>query len=157
MFFVLFVLWVILNGQITWEIVLSGLVLSALIECFLIKFMNYSPRRELKALRLLPRAALYFAHLVREMLKANWAVIRLILSPRLEVEPQLRSFRTPLTTPTARVMLADSITLTPGTITVSLEEGEYLIHSLDSSLMEGIEDTSFQKELLEMEAISHDA
>ena len=78
--------------------------------------------------------------------------MRLILSPSLEVEPQLRSFRTPLTSPTARAVLADSITLTPGTITVTLEGDEYLIHSLDKSLMDGIEDTSFQRELLEMEA-----
>lgn len=154
MFFVLFILWVILNGQITWEIVLSGLAVSALIEWFLIRFMNYSLRRELAALRLLPRGVRYLAHLVREILKANWAVLRLILSPSLEVEPQLRAFRTPLKTPTARALLANSITLTPGTITVSLEDGEYLVHSLDKSLMEGIEDTSFQQELLEMEAMS---
>ena len=152
LFFLLFVLWVVLNGQITWEIVLSGLVLSALIELFLMKFMNYSVKRELRALRLLPRALTYFAHLVREIVKANWAVMRLILSPSLEVEPQLRSFHTPLTSPTARAVLADSITLTPGTITVTLEGDEYLIHSLDKSLMDGIEDTSFQRELLEMEA-----
>ena len=152
MFFLLFVLWVILNGQITWEITLSGLALSALIELFLMKFMNYSVKRGLWAIRLLPRALTYFAHLVCEIVKANWAVIQLILSPNLEVEPQLCAFRTPLTSPTARVVLADSITLTPGTITVSLEGDEYLIHSLDKSLMEGIEDTSFQRELLEMEA-----
>ena len=106
MFFLLFVLWVILNGQITWEIALSGLVLSALIELFLMKFMNYSVKRELRAIRLLPRVLTYFAHLVREIVKANWAVMRLILSPSLEVEPQLRSFRTPLTSPTARAALA---------------------------------------------------
>ena len=152
MFFLLLCLWVILNGQITWEIVLSGAVLSALIELFAIRFMHYSLKRELRAIRLLPRVLTYLVHLIREIVKANWAVMRLILSPTLEVEPQLRSFRTPLTSPTARAVLADSITLTPGTITVSLEGDEYLIHSLDKGLMEGIEDTSFQRELLEMEA-----
>lgn len=154
MFVLLLLLWIILNGQVTLEIVLSGLVLCALIELFLIKFMGFSIRRELQSLRLVPRALRYCAHLLREILKANWAVMRLVLSPGLEVEPQLRAFRTPLRTPTARAVLADSITLTPGTITVRVEEDEYLIHSLDSSLVEGIEDTSFQRELLEMEAMS---
>ena len=153
-FVLLFLLWIILNGQATGEIVLSGIVLSALIELFLIKFMGYSIRREIRSLRLVPRALRYCAHLVREIMRANRAVMRLVLSPGLEVEPQLRSFRTPLRTPTARAVLADSITLTPGTITVRVEEDEYLVHSLDSSLMEGIEDTSFQRELLEMEAMS---
>ena len=49
------------------------------------------------------------------------------------------------------MVLANSITLTPGTITVTLEEDEYLVHCLDRELGEGIESCSFEKRLEELE------
>ena len=47
--------------------------------------------------------------------------------------------------------LANSITLTPGTITVSLKDDTYEVHCLDKGLSEGIEDSCFVKLLKEME------
>ena len=58
---------------------------------------------------------------------------------------------TDLKTETARVILANSITLTPGTITVSLTEQELLVHCLDKTLAEGMEDSSFVKLLKKLE------
>ena len=58
---------------------------------------------------------------------------------------------TNLKTETARVILANSITLTPGTITVSLTEQELLVHCLDKSLAEGMEDSEFVRLLEAME------
>ena len=78
-----------------------------------------------------------------EILKANIGVMQLILSPKMEVEPKLVRFRTDLKTDLARVILANSITLTPGTITVTLEGDEYLVHCLDKSMAEGMDDSIF--------------
>ncbi len=52
-------------------------------------------------------------------------------------KPALVRFKTDLKTKQARVVLANSITLTPGTITVTLEEDEYVVHCLDKELAEG--------------------
>ena len=62
---------------------------------------------------------------------------------------ELLLFRTGL----AKVMLADSITLTPGTITVSVENDRFCVHCLDRELAEGMEDSVFVGLLLEMEAV----
>ena len=93
----------------------------------------------------------YAALLVKEIVKANLAVCRLVLSRREVVEPVLVKIHTNLKTETARVILANSITLTPGTITVSLTGQELLVHCLDGSLAEGLETSEFVRLLQEME------
>ena len=88
---------------------------------------------------------------ILEILKANIGVMQLILSPKMEVEPKLVRFRTDLKTDLARVILANSITLTPGTITVTLEGDEYLVHCLDKSMAEGMDDSIFVRLLHQLE------
>ena len=94
---------------------------------------------------------LFFALWVKEIVKANFAVMHMILSEREEIEPALVSFHSDMKTSTGKAFLANAITLTPGTITVSLEEDEYLIHCLDESFAVGIDDSIFEKLLKEME------
>ena len=67
------------------------------------------------------------------------------------VEPILVHFTTNLKTSTAKTLLANSITLTPGTITVTLEDNEYVVHCLDKSLAYGMDDSIFVKLLTEIE------
>jgi multicomponent Na+:H+ antiporter subunit E len=86
------------------------------------------------------RSALYPFWLAVEVVKANLDVARVILHPRLPIEPRL--FRIPSTqrTPLGRVIYANSITLTPGTVTVDVDErdGTMLIHSLTTVAYEGL-------------------
>ena len=89
--------------------------------------------------------------LVEEIVKANVCVLKIILSPELQPEPAVVYFDTRLRSGIARVMLADSITLTPGTITVSLEGNHYCVHCLDRELSQGLEDSVFVELLEEME------
>lgn len=104
-------------------------------------------------LRRLPWLFRYIAILLWEIVKANFAVIHLILSAKLEPEPVLFRFRKPLKMDTHKVLLANSITLTPGTITVDVnEKDEYLVHALDKDLAEGIEDSVFVRMIEEVEA-----
>lgn len=131
MFLVLFAFWLLLNGQWTTEIALVGLVLSGLIYLFLCRFVGYSPRKELRLLRRVPGAMAYCAYLLGQIFLSAWSVIRLIWSPKLIVEPQLTSFEPQLHTDAGRVVMANSITLTPGTITVDVEDGRFLVHCLD--------------------------
>ena len=151
MLLVLFALWLVFNGKVTLELVLFGIVLSIVVYWFCWKFLEYSLKKELLALRLLPQGIGYFFVLVWEVIKANCGAISLIVSPKYEVEPMLVTFRTPLKTDLARTVLANSITLTPGTITVELTEEEFKVHCLDKEMAEGIEDSVFVRLLLKME------
>ncbi len=153
MFILLFSVWLILNGRITGEICILGLLISAALFYFICRFMGYSRQKEIMIFRLMPLLVQYFWILVKEIVKANMCVLRLITSPDLQPEPALIYFDSELKTGLAKVMLADSITLTPGTITVSLEENHFCVHCLDKELAEGVEESVFLELLEKMEAV----
>ena len=153
MYLIFLALWIIFNGKVTLEIVLFGLVIAAALEFFVIKFMDYRPQTTLKAIRLLPQMLLYFLVLLREIFKANIQTTKLLYSAKYEVEPLFVTFRPGRKNDTARVVLANSITLTPGTITVTLEGDEFVVHCLDKELADGIENSVFVALLRRMEGM----
>lgn len=143
MYLIFFLIWIIFNGQFTWEIAAFGVVISAAMYWFICKFMNYKPRMDVLLCKKFFLIVQYIFVLIKEIIKANFAVIRMILSSRYELEPVIVRFRTDLKTMPARILLANSITLTPGTITVSLEGNEYVVHCLDKELAKGINNSLF--------------
>jgi multicomponent Na+:H+ antiporter subunit E len=151
MYLLFFLAWIVFNGRVTAEIVLFGLVIAAAVFGFVCKFMDFSFRRELRFYRKLPQYIRYVAVLVKEIILANLTVCRMILTRKEIMEPVLVRVYTDLKTETARVILANSITLTPGTITVSLTGNELLVHCLDKSLSQGMEDSVFVQLLKKME------
>lgn len=151
MFFLLFAFWIILNGRWTTEIAIVGAVVSALLYLFICKFMDYSPKKEWACLRRAPRAACYIVFLVGEIFQSAWQTIKFIWSPKEIVQPEVTSFRTKLRTDAGKVILANSITLTPGTITVDIRKDTLLVHCLDESLAEGLENSEMEKRILKLE------
>lgn len=151
MFLLYFILWIIFNGNITLEICLFGLVIAAVIFAFVCRFMDYSIRKEIKNYKKVLKFLRYVGILVIEIVKANFAVIHMILSEKEELEPVLVSFKSNMKTPAGRAFLANAITLTPGTITVSLEGTDYVVHCLDKELAEGMDSSVFVELLTDME------
>ncbi len=145
MFVIFFLAWIIFNGQITTEILIFGVVIAAAMFWFVCKFMDYSLKKELKLYRKVGFFLWYFLILLKEIIKANLEIIPRIYTVEEAMEPVIVKFRVNLKSDLARVLLANSITLTPGTITVSLEENEYTVHCLDESLAEGLESSVFVK------------
>lgn len=148
MYLLYFILWVIFNGNFTLEICLFGIVIAGAIFAFSCKFMDYSIEKEKHIWKKCFGLLHYCCVLVIEIVKANFAVIHLILSEKEEVEPALVSFDSDMKTTTGKAFLANAITLTPGTITVSLEGSRYVVHCLDEGMAEGM-DRSVFVELLE--------
>lgn len=151
MFVLYFVLWVIFNGQITWEICIFGVLIAALLCVFTCKFMDYSMQKELWIYRKLGKLLRYAFVLIMEVVKANLGTVRLILSQKEEIQPVLVRFHSNLKNPLTQTLLANAITLTPGTITVALENGDYTVHCLDESLAEGMDQSVFTELTREME------
>ena len=152
MFLLYFLLWVIFNGNFTLEIALFGVVIATAVFAFTCRFADYSIEKEKLLFKNLFRIIRYVVVLVIEIVKANFAVVRLILSQEEEIEPALVTFRSDLKTAAGRSALANAITLTPGTITVSVEGDEFCVPCLDKEMAEGIEDSEFVHILRRMEA-----
>ena len=157
MYIIFFLIWIIFNGQLTIEIAAFGVVIAGLIYWFICKFLGYSPKMDLIIGKKLFQILYYVFVLVKEIIKANYEVIKMITSSKYEIEPAVVRFKTDLKTQFARTLLANSITLTPGTITVSLENDEYVVHCLDKSLAEGINSSVFVTLLRKLERMDENA
>jgi multicomponent Na+:H+ antiporter subunit E len=87
------------------------------------------------------RALFYWPWLVKEVVKSAWDVSKILLRPRLSISPQLVRVKTSQRTTVGLVTYANSITLTPGTISVEVTDGAILVHALTregaASLAEG--------------------
>ena len=141
--FLLLLLWLLLNGRITVEILCFGAVIVAALYIFMIRALGWPWRRELRLLRAVPLLLLYLLNLLWETLKAAATVARLALTPAAHPEPVLVEFRSGLDRDALNVLLANSITLTPGTVTVFQEHDRFVVHALRREYAEGIENSSF--------------
>lgn len=72
----------------------------------------------------------YAPWLMKEIVKANWTVLKAILSPDLDIHPTLVKVRTTCKSDLAKVIFANSITLTPGTVTLRVDDDFMLVHGL---------------------------
>lgn len=140
-----FLLWIILNGRITLELVILGIIVAAAVFLFARKAFGYSVRTEWNVLRYFPLSVVYFLDLILEILKAALAVSLIVLNPARRPDPVLIEFHSGFNSSFKNAVLANSITLTPGTVTVKMEGDLFLVHCLIPEFAQGIEESSFVK------------
>lgn len=151
MFVLFFAVWLLLSGQFTAESVLFGLIASALMTVFSRKVMGSTVRHDLPLLHKAGPAIRYFGFLLWEMLKSCLSVMKLIYTHPREIHPKLIQFHTDLKTDGGRVLLANSITLTPGTITVYANGAHFCVHAMDDAYGDGIENCPFSQKIKGLE------
>lgn len=134
-FAVLFGLWLLLSNHYELKYVVVGALMAGLVTYFThdLLFSSHNPAREDSLLLTIPqlyRFLLYLPVLSLKIALANIQVAYLVLHPRMPINPAILRFQTNLRRSAAQVILANSITLTPGTITIDLREGQYTVHAL---------------------------
>lgn len=133
----LFILWLLLSGHYNVLLISLGL-LSSLLTVVLALRMDVIDHEShpLHLRRQLPR---YWVFLSREVILANLDVVRRILTPGKSFSPQLRQLPLPQKTALGQVIYANSITLTPGTVTVQLGIDSIRIHALSREAAEDLQ------------------
>ena len=132
----LFAFWLLLSGIYTPFLVLTGFAASVAVAA-LARRMEVADR-EGHPIHLGLGAAAYWPWLALEILKSGWAVARIVLHPRLPISPTLARFRPAQRSTVGLVTHANSITLTPGTVTIEAGHGEFLVHALTREGAEGL-------------------
>ena len=153
MILLIWVFWVALNGRVTWEIAGLGAVFALLMMLFCRAFGDWTWQKEGRLYRALPLIAGYAFVVIWEIVKANLTLCRVVYVGK--PDPVVRVIHTGLKTRLARMALANSITLTPGTITLACEGSELTVHCLRPEMAEGLDQTVFEKKLLKIEEALH--
>jgi multicomponent Na+:H+ antiporter subunit E len=138
-FCLLFGFWLLLSGQFDLFHLTLGVLSSALVT-FLSGDLLFEDKKKEGRLAEAWRFLKYIPWLMKEIVVANFYVAYLALHPRMKelIDPTVVNFRTILHTDIARVTLANSITLTPGTITISMEDDHYFVHALNRKIAAGL-------------------
>ena len=148
-----FLFWLVLNGKVNWEIAAFGVAVTALAMAFACKACGWSLSREKRLYLAVPRIIGYIGVLVWEILKANLKTFRVVWGKG--PDPVVRTIHTGLATRLGKMALANSITLTPGTITLDCRGDELTVHCLTAEMAEGLDETVFEKKLKRIEAVLH--
>ena len=136
-------LWIVFNGRITVEVFALGCLIALGVSLLFYKAMGYPLSSDKKLIRNLPLVFVYIANLIVEIFKAALQVSGLAWSREKKPEPILIEFHSGLKDPFSNVVLANSITLTPGTFTLVQEDDFFVVHCLRPEFAEGIEESSF--------------
>jgi len=129
--------WVLLSGYFTPFLLGAGLVSSIAVVWFVDRRMRVLDT-EGHPVHMSLGALTYWPWLAWEIAKSAWDVTKIILHPRLPISPVI--LRVPATqeTDTGRVLFANSITLTPGTVSLEADETSILVHALTRAGAEGL-------------------
>jgi multicomponent Na+:H+ antiporter subunit E len=135
---VLFAFWLALSGRFAPAQLIMGALGVVLVLALNRDVSHLRPvtrRRGLRETLLIGwRRFAYLGWLLYAIVVANIQVAYLVLHPRMPIDPVLLRFRVPWRGEATQTVLANSITLTPGTVTVDLRDGEYTVHSLAPSM-----------------------
>lgn len=138
-FFTMLAFWVLLSGMFDAFHLSLGVVSCLLVTWFSHDLLFYGEKKRYW-LRGLLGIALYVPWLFWQILLANLQVAYIVLHPRMIdlIDPCLIRFETTLKRTISKVTFAQSITLTPGTITVNIHENEFTVYALTRSAAEDL-------------------
>lgn len=137
-FVILFCFWMLLSGKFDFFHLALGVICTAIVS-FLSHDLLFANVRVGDIRLIIVRFLAYIPWLIRQIVTANAHVAYLALSPKMPIRPQIMKFRTKLESDMSWVTLANSITLTPGTITMDIKDGEFFVHALSVKVAEDLD------------------
>jgi len=129
-FLLLLSFWSILSGKFDFFHITLGVICSLIVSFFTHNMLFANVR--LGDMRvILKRFFFYVPWLIYQIAMSTFHVSAIALSPKMPISPRIIRFKTKLESDISWVTLANSITLTPGTITMDIQDGEFIVHALD--------------------------
>ncbi|MDK2799979.1 MAG: multicomponent Na+:H+ antiporter subunit [Clostridiales bacterium] len=148
--FLFLIFWIILAEKISFEVAVLGIFICLWTYVFNHGF-NVILTKNFWTLDKIRHMIIYLFILVKEIVIANFQVAKVVMSRDMKITPTVVHFRTRLKSDLNRTILANSITLTPGTLTVQMENDLLTIHCLQKDYVEHVLNSKFEKILLKVE------
>jgi len=147
------VLWIVFSGKFDGFHLSLGVVSVVLVLGFNDAIRRLRPRRGGPARRAhlnVLRALLYGPWLLYQIVVSAVYVTRMIVAGESRIDPRIVTFRSDQPNEVAQVVLGNSITLTPGTLTLDIHDDEYVIHALDQGVADGLLNGAMQNRVAQM-------
>ncbi len=148
---ILLIFWVAVSGSLQWPQLMVGLAAAIFVAFFNRKMLITAADRPPVRLKIIFWLIGYFFKLIIDIIKANFQVAWLVLHPKMPIEPNLVELEVDLDRAASRVLLGNSITLTPGTLTVLADEKKFLVHALTIQSGEALKKWPLMERLKQME------
>ena len=136
-FILLFGFWILLSGKFDLFHLTLGFICSMIIA-----FLSYNllfANVRVGEIRLIAiRFLRYIPWLFYQIITSNFHVAKLVLSPKMPIDPKIIKFKTKLESDISWITLANSITLTPGTITIDIMDGEFFVHAISKKVADDL-------------------
>jgi multicomponent Na+:H+ antiporter subunit E len=145
-FVLMFLTWIVLSGKFEPLLLWLGVISSFLVAYYFYDLLF--PTLEAGYVKIFIRFIKYCPWLIWEIIKANFHLLYLTFHPRMIdlIDPHIITFKTNLKSDVAIATLANSITLTPGTITVTADsDGVFKVHAIDRKSAEALPGTMLEK------------
>lgn len=151
----LFSIWILFSGKFELKLILIGLFSSIIISIICFPFMLITNNKSGKQFFVFDFNILKFLSyslwLLIEIIKSSVEVAKEIFKPNMEYEPLIVYFSMPFENPLASVVLANSIILTPGTITIDVDiDGVFEVHALSKNFASGLLDGRIQNRIAKL-------
>lgn len=145
----LMILWLLLSGYFTPMLVGLG-VASCLLVVFITRHMEVIDH-EGHPTHLLKGLITYVPWLMKEIIKSNWDVGKIILSRQMQISPNMIHVKPTQHNELGVMIFANSITLTPGTVTVSVEDSGLSVHGLTIEASESVLEGEMNRRVTRLE------
>lgn len=132
-FILLYLFWLLLSGYYDLFHLSLGILCCSLVA-FLSHDLLFENGISKNIVIIIKRFISYLPWLIYQIVLANFHVAYLVLSPKMPIDPKIIRFKTKLKSDIAKVTLANSITLTPGTITMDIIDGEFYVHAISEKV-----------------------
>ena len=154
--FLLWAFWLIMASSFEWVDVIIGFFASSLIVWYCYDLILSKK----EATPLTRRSAwlwlVIIVTMMTEVVKANIDVAKIVLHPKLPIQPSFHTMAQPLKKDLNRTLYGNAITLTPGTLTVVLDETQIVVHALTEKAAQGICSSPIEKAFVALESLSND-
>lgn len=142
-------LWMLLSGYLKPNLLVLGVLSCVLVTILAMMMKVYLSNDE--RFKFAIRMPFYLPWLFKEILLANLAVARKVLIPGSDIQPQCINTKPSQKTNTGIALLANSITLTPGTISIDYDDNNLLVHALTDETAQGVIDKDMDKRITKLE------
>ncbi len=128
---IFFIIWIALVGTIRWDELVTGAAVSIILAIFTAHIFTTEGLSNLSPKKVICGIIYFFPYLIWQMIKANLDVAYRVIHPKRPINPGIVKVKTKMHSDLAKTIVANSITLTPGTFTLDVRGDEMYIHWID--------------------------